>query len=666
MDTEKKHDKAKKTGKQTAESHHKKMADDFKRRFFISIVITVPVLLLSPLIQEFLGLEKTFSFDGSSYVLFGLSTLVYIYGGYPFLKGLYKEISSFQPGMMTLIALAITVAYIFSGAVVFGFEGRLFFWELVTLIDIMLLGHWVEMKSVMSASGALKELAELLPDKARRKTGDGKTEEVNVDELENGDTILVKPGEKIAADGVVESGESTVDEAMVTGESEPVYKDEGSEVVGGTINNEGSLTITVKNTGQESYLSKVVDMVKKAQESKSKTRNLADRAAMWLTVIALSSGLITYLAWVLFSQQDFTFAVTRAVTVMVITCPHALGLAVPLVVAVSTAITAKNGVLIRDRTAFENARNIDIVIFDKTGTLTQGEFGVAGLFSFSDDFEDEEILSYAASVEQHSEHPIARGILEKADKKYDVEDFSAISGKGAKGKVKGKNVAVMNKRYLDENDITVDSSDIDEEELEGKTLAYVIIDDTLAGLITLEDRLRDDSENAVKELKNMGITPMMITGDNETSARIVAEKLGIEKYFAEVLPDKKAEKVKEVKSEGKIVAMTGDGINDAPALAEADIGIAVGTGTDVAAETADIVLVKSNPKDVIKLLKFSRATHKKLVQNLFWATGYNAVAIPLAAGALAAYGVILSPAVGAILMSLSTVIVAVNAKLLKA
>ncbi|MBD3287627.1 cadmium-translocating P-type ATPase [candidate division KSB1 bacterium] len=647
------------------QSHHAHMVADFRRRFWISLIVTVPILALSPMIQQFLGVGDAWRFSGDSYILFALSTFVYVYGGYPFLKGFFDELSSKSPGMMTLIALAISVAYIYSSAVVFGLKGRLFYWELATLIDVMLLGHWIEMKSVMGASRAVEELAKLMPTEAHKIQEDGSTKDVPLDQLQKSDRVLVKPGEKIPADGVIIEGESSVNEAMVTGESKPVSKKEKDEVIGGSVNGEQSIKMEVQKTGDESFLSQVVNMVREAQESKSRTQNLANRAALWLTIIALASGAITMIVWLILMQMDFNFALTRSVTVMVITCPHALGLAIPLVVAVSTSLSAKNGLLIRDRGAFEMARNIEAIIFDKTGTLTKGEFGVTDIVSLNDDYDEKELLEYAAAVESNSEHPLASGIVEKADGKYHVKNFNAIPGKGAAGEVEGKNVKVVSPGYLRENDISTDDERIDEISEQGKTIVFVLIEKNLAGAIALSDIIREESKEAIAKLKEMNIQPMMLTGDNKQVAKWVAEELNLEDYFAEVLPGDKANKIKEVQERGLVVAMTGDGVNDAPALAQANVGIAIGAGTDVAAETADIILVRSNPMDAVSILHLSRATYRKMIQNLAWATGYNAFAIPLAAGVLYSWGILLSPAVGAVLMSLSTVIVAINARFLK-
>jgi Cu2+-exporting ATPase len=591
--------------------------------------------------------------------------VVYFFGGWPFLKGLVDELKEKQPGMMTLIGLAISIAYLYSTAVVFGFEGDLLYWELSTLVGIMLLGHWIEMRSVLSASSALEELAELLPGKAHRVKENGDTEDVPVDELKQGDNVLIKPGEKIPADGNVVKGKSSVNEAMLTGESKPVDKSEGDEVIGGSVNEKGSLTIEISKTGDDSFLSQVMNLVQEAQQSKSKTQDLANRAAFWLTIVAITAGLITFGAWIFFTGQSFDFAMNRTVAVMVITCPHALGLAIPLVVSRSTSIAATNGFLIRDRAAFEQARNLDAVIFDKTGTLTEGVFTVTNILNYNDRFSNEEILKYAASLEKNSEHPLAKGILEKAGDVWDPDEFDSITGKGIEGKVNGKSVKVVSPGYVKEQKMDYPEDKIQEISSQGKTVVFVIIDDQLAGAIALGDEIRESSINAIKALHEMGIECIMLTGDNQQTADYVAKELGIDQVFAEVLPDQKADKVKEVQNQGKLVAMTGDGVNDAPALATADIGIAIGAGSDVAVETGDIVLVKNNPEDVTALIKLSKSTYQKMVQNLWWASGYNIGAIPLAAGVLYTWGVILSPAVGAILMSLSTVIVAVNAKFLK-
>ncbi len=625
-------------------NHHEMMIADFKRRLFISLIVTIPILILSPMIQEWTNIKITFT--GSNYLLFALSTFIYFYGGWPFLKGLKDELKEKKPGMMTLIAMAITVAYLYSTATVFGLKGNDFFWELATLIDIMLLGHWIEMRAVLSASSALDELAKLMPNTAHLiKNGD--VVEIDISELKSQDIILIKPGEKIPADGVIVKGNSYINESMLTGESKPIEKSE------------------VENIGEDSYLSKVIDMVKKAQESKSKTQNLTDKAAFWLTIIALVVGFTTLIVWYLITK-DFAYAIARMATVMVITCPHALGLAMPLVVATSTAQSAKNGLLIRNRTQFENSRKIDTVVFDKTGTLTYGEFAVNFVEIFDDNYDEDRVIQLAATLENNSEHPIATGIIGRQEKMglstLEMENFQAIKGKGVEGTIDGKDIMVVSPGYLRENNIEV-PRELPEHGV--STDVFLIIDDKLIAAIGLSDKIREESYNAIKRLKEEGIKTWMLTGDNEKTAKQVSEKLGLDGYFAEVLPDQKQEKIKELQSQGRFVAMTGDGVNDAPALAQADVGIAIGSGTDVAAETADIILVNSNPEDVVSLIDFGKATYRKMIQNLIWATGYNVVAIPLAAGVLSGIGIVISPAVGAILMSLSTVIVAINAKLLK-
>ena len=642
------------------------MVADFRRRFWICLVLTIPLLVLSPAIQGVFGVEETLDFPGDNLALLGLATIIYIYGGYPFLKGAVEEMREKQPGMMTLIGLAISVAFFYSAAVVIAIPGKVFFWELVTLIDVMLLGHWVEMRSVMGASMALEQLAELMPADAHKLLPGGATEEVPISDLAVDDRVLVKPGEKIPVDGEVEEGDTSVNEAMLTGESKPVAKGIGAEVIGGSVNGEGSITVVVRKLGEDSFLSQVINLVREAQESKSKTQDLANRAALVLTIVAISVGLLTLVAWLVLSQEDFAFALERTVTVMVITCPHALGLAVPLVVAVSTALAAGNGLLIRDRAAFERARNAEAIIFDKTGTLTEGRFGVTETFVYDDNLDEKEVLRLAAAVETRSEHPIAQGIVASAEDIAPANNFQAIPGKGAEAEVQDMDVKVVSSGWLREREIGVDDVRLEAARAQGKTVVFVVIEDRLAGAIALADIIRPESAEAISQLKEGGVRCMMLTGDNEQVARWVADEVGLDEYFAEVLPQEKAAKVKQVQQRGLIVAMTGDGINDAPALAQADVGIAVGAGTDVAIEAADIILVKSNPKDVMALFSLTRATYRKMIQNLVWATGYNAFAIPLAAGILYPAGIILSPAVGAALMSLSTVIVAINARMLKA
>lgn len=643
---------------------HGAMVADFKKRFWICFILMFPILALSPMIQHALGLGESWRFSGDTWILTALSSVVYFYGGWPFLSGLKSEISARNPGMMTLIGVAITAAYIYSIATVFGLEGADFFWELVTLIVIMLFGHWIEMKSVMGAGKALEKLAALMPDTARRLKSDGSTEDVPLSELKNDDKLLIKPGEKVPADSVILKGQTSANESMLTGESKPVSKQTGDTMIGGSINGEGAITVSVIHTGAESFLSGVIKLVQEAQASKSRTQDFANRAAFWLTIIALSVSILTLFTWTILVGQPLAYAIERAVTVLVISCPHALGLAVPLVVAVSTSIAATNGLLIRDRTAFELARKTQAIIFDKTGTLTKGEFGITDVLVF-EKMQADELVTYAASIEQHSEHPIAQGIVRDSKEKWDVDNFQAIPGKGAEGTVNGKNVKAVSPGYLREKNIKAEDPRIVELGNQGKTVIYILIDDVLKGAIALADIIRPESKEAIARLKKMGIRCIMMTGDKKEVADWVAKQIGLDEVFAEVLPDQKAAKIKEVQSRGLIVAMTGDGVNDAPALAQADVGIAVGAGTDVAIETADIILVKSNPNDVAAIIGLARATYSKMIQNLAWATGYNAFAIPAAAGVLAPFGIILGPALGAVFMSASTVICAINSKLLK-
>jgi P-type Cu2+ transporter len=646
---------------------HGAMVADFRRRFWVSLALSIPVLVLAPMIQGILGLREALAFPGDSYLQAALATVVFFYGGWPFLAGLARELRKRQPGMMTLIALAITVAWAYSTAVVVGVPGQVFFWELVTLIDIMLVGHWIEMKSVMGASRALEELVRLMPSDAHRVRADGSTEEVAVSDLAAGDRVLVKPGEKVPTDGLIVEGRTTVNQAMLTGESTPVEKGEGDEVIGGAINGESAFTFEVQRTGAETYLSQVIELVRQAQESRSHSQDLANRAAQWLTYVALSVGFVTLGIW-LAAGLGFNYALERMVTVMVITCPHALGLAVPLVVAVSTALAASHGLLIRDRSAFERAREIQAVVFDKTGTLTEGRFGVTDVIPLGD-LDEGELMRLAASLESQSEHPIAAGVVRGAEERgiaFEApQGFTAIPGKGAEARVGGREVKVVSPGYVKDKGMEVSDERIQAVAEQGKTVVFVLVDDRVVGAIALADVIRPESREGLARLKKMGVQVMMLTGDAEAVARWVADELELDDYFAEVLPHQKSEKIKEVKARGLTVAMTGDGVNDAPALVEADVGIAIGAGTDVAIESADIVLVRSDPRDVASVIELARATYRKMVQNLWWAAGYNIVAIPLAAGALFAWGIVLTPAAGAVLMSLSTVIVSINARLLK-
>jgi Cu2+-exporting ATPase len=646
---------------------HAGMIADFKKRFYVVLILTIPIMLLSEVIQHWLNVH--ISFAGSQYILALLSSVVFFYGGWPFLKGLFDEMKSWKPGMMTLIGFAITVAYVYSVATVFGLKGMDFFWELATLILIMLLGHWIEMKSVAGASRELELLVQLMPSDAHMVHGDH-VMDVKTESLKENDIILIKPGEKLAADGIVIEGESYLNESMLTGESKPVQKIKGDKVIAGSLNGNGSMKIKVAHGAKDSYLSQVIKLVQDAQRSKSKTQLLADKAAQWLTLIAIIAGVVTFLYWYL-DGKELAFAIERMVTVIVICCPHALGLAVPLVVAKSTALSAQNGLLIKNRTAFENSRKITTIVFDKTGTLTVGKFEVTkvvplfkreGLEMSSEN----ELLRLASALEQNSEHPIATGIMQKMKEQSiqipKTEKFKAITGQGVEAIVEGREVKIVSPGYLKEKNISLPvdfSSDVAE------TIVFVIINNELAGYISLGDTIRPESFEAIKTLHENHIKAVLLTGDNKRVAEAVSKKLGIDNYYAEVLPHQKLEKIKELQDKGEFVAMTGDGVNDAPALAQADVGIAVGSGSDIAAETAGIVLVNSNPKDIVSLILFGKATYKKMTQNLAWATGYNVVALPLAAGILYKIGILLSPAAGAVLMSLSTIIVAINAGMLK-
>ncbi len=643
--------------------HHQHMLDDLRRRFWVCLILTIPILLLSPMIQEWTGLTGL-AFPGSEYVLLALSAFVYLWGGWPFLSGAVPEVARLKPAMMTLVAVAISAAFFYSMAVVFGVEGDIFFWELATLVDIMLLGHWLEMRSVLGTSRALEELARLMPDEAHLLQQDGAVIDVPLSQLVVGDRVLVKPGGKIPIDGKVVAGDSSINESMLTGESTPVAKTIGSEVIGGSINGEGSLEVVVAKTGADTYLSQVIALVRAAQETKSHSQDLADRAAFWLTLVALSVGVVTLVVWLLLGS-GFEFALGRSITVMVIACPHALGLAIPLVVAVSTGLAAGQGFLIRDRTAFEGARAVDAVVFDKTGTLTEGRFGVAGIWTTSD-LTEQEVLHLAATLEQRSEHPVAQGIAREAEsrghKPAEVESFSAIPGKGVEARVDGRWVRVVSPGYLRERGLAVPDLPLGDRPV---TVVYVVIEERVVGAVGLADVTRNESKEAIEGLRKLGIRTIMLTGDNEQVAAWVAGELGLDEYYAGVLPQRKAAAVRDIQERGLTVAMVGDGVNDAPALVQADVGIAIGAGTDVAIESADIVLVKNDPRSVLDLLSLTQATWRKMVQNLIWGTGYNVVAIPLAAGVLAWAGVILSPAIGAALMSASTIIVAVNARLLR-
>lgn len=647
------------------QDHHAHHISIFKTRFWISLVLTIPILALSPMFMMIIGLGNVPQFKGQNAVLFALSTIVYFYGGWPFLKGLYSELSQKMPGMMTLVGLAITIAYIFSTAVLLGAQGDVFFWELATLIDIMLLGHWIEMRSVMGAGKALEALAGMLPDKAHVVLDNGEIVLVHLFEVAPGQNLLIRSGERIPADGIVIDGNSTVNESMLTGESRPIGKVIGDAVLGGSVNYEGTLTIKVTQVGEEAYLSKVINMVKQAQASKSPSQDLANRAARWLTLIAISVGVTTFILWSMVFDGSFSFAIERAVTVMITTCPHALGLAIPLVIAVSTSLAASHGFLIRSRDAFEKARQIDAVIFDKTGTLTSGDFVVTDTVPIKDKITPEQVMEYAGSLEKFSEHPIAKAIAASCQKFVDISDYESRPGIGTEGKLKGKLIQVVSPGYLQEQGLDRYHTNLIHLAHQGKTLVYVLFDHEVIGAIALADKIRPESYNAISALKKMNIRCMMLTGDNKFVAKYVADELGIDEYIAEILPGAKANRVKDIQSRGVTVAMVGDGVNDAPALAQANVGIAIGAGTEVAIESADVILVKNNPEDVASLIQLSRLSYRKMVQNLFWATGYNLFAIPAAAGVFYVIGFVMSPAMGAVLMSLSTIVCAINARLLR-
>jgi Cu2+-exporting ATPase len=642
--------------------HHGHQLHVFKQKLAISLVLTVPILLLSQTIQSWLHLTFL-EIPYQNEVLLALSAIIYVYGGLPFLQGAVQEIRQRQLGMMTLVATAISVAFFYSAATVFGVGNMDFFWELATLIDIMLLGHWLEMRSVLGASMALQELVRLIPNKAHLLKN-GAVTDVAVGELKVGDVVLVRSGEKVPSDGVVVGGMSSVNEALLTGESKPIHKMEGGKVIGGAVNGQGALTVKIEKTGQDTYLAQVVRLVKQAQESKSHTQDLANRAAAWLFYAAVAAGIVTFVVWSLISQTDV--ALTRTVTVLVIACPHALGLAIPLVVALSTSITAKNGILIRDRKAFEALKNVDAVVFDKTGTLTKGQFGVTDVVSF---LSEPELLGLAASVEVNSEHVLAKAIVDYAKEKgaqiTSASEFQSVPGKGVFGKVGQKAVYVGGSSFLEELKVQFTDQRVEALKQQGKTLIFVGVDGEFAGAFALADQVRSESKQAIAKLTQQSVRVFMLTGDSASVAAAVAAEVGIDEFFAGVLPDQKASKIRELQQRGLRVAMVGDGINDAPALVTADVGVAIGAGTDVAIESADIILVKNDPQDVAKAMMFSKRTYGKMVQNLWWAAGYNVVAIPLAAGILSGYGFVLSPQVGALIMSLSTVIVAVNAQTLR-
>ena len=663
------HDKAMKmdqAGEHDAHVGHSALM--FKNKFWLSLLFTIPVVVYSKMIQHWLGFTLP-TFMGSEYIPFIFSTIIFFYGGLVFIKAAIREIKSRLPGMMTLISVAIITAYLYSIATQFFIGGDGFFWELATLVTIMLLGHWLEMASIMKAENALDAIKQLLPDTAEKMVN-GKIDKVMVAELQIGDTVLVRPGTSIPVDGIIIGGRSSIDESAITGESKAISKSINDEVIAGTINQDGSLTIQVTKIGDDTALAGIMRLVAEAQSSKSNVQVLADKAAFALTIVALTSAVVTFVFWVF--AKDTGFALERAVTVLIIACPHALGLAIPLVVSISTTLSARNGLLIRKRAALEAARKLNVVLFDKTGTLTKGEHGVTNVWA-AKDFKKNDIIRMVASLEQYSEHIVGRGIVTFAQQKKiaidPVKDFRALPGLGVQGTLDDSETYIAaSYRYVQENKLSVPTeiaNAVKQAAKEGKTEVYLILSKRVIGALALTDMIRDEAKAAILDLKQLGIQTAMITGDSEDVARYVAKQLGLQHYFAEVRPEDKASKVKEFQKRGLRVAMVGDGINDAPALSQADIGIAIGAGTDVAIKSADVILIKSDPRDVVKVITLSKATYSKMVQNLVWATGYNVFAIPLAAGVLYGFNIILSPALGAALMSVSTIVVAINAQLLR-
>jgi P-type Cu2+ transporter len=644
-------------------------AEMFRSKFWISLILTIPVVLYAEMIQEWFNYTAP-AFPGSDGMPMILATIIFIYGGGVFLQGAWHEIQARQPGMMTLISLAISVAFGYSIATELGFPGEQLYWELASLVTIMLLGHWIEMRAIGRAQGALSELAKLLPDMAERIDVDGEIQQVRADELESGDLVLVRPGGSVPADGIVRQGQSSVNEAMITGESVPVSKGLDDEVIGGTVNGEGSLRVEITKTGEKSALGGIMRLVQQAQESGSRAQALADRVAGWLTYIALAAGSITLVVWLL-SDEPSSFAIERMVTVLVIACPHALGLAIPLVISISTTLSARQGLLVRDRIALEQARNVDTVIFDKTGTLTHGEMGVTDS-AVANGIDLDEALGLIASVEGDSEHPIARAVRAFAEERGielpPLTDFESLPGRGVQAWLSEKRIAAGGPRLLEAFEIEPEESVREAASNwgdEGKAAIFLVVDDHVQAAFALADVIRQESYDAIRRLTQLGIRSVMITGDSRQVADAVARQLGIDEVFAQVLPEHKAGHVNELKQQGRTVAMVGDGVNDAPALVTADVGIAIGAGTDVAIESAGIILVRNDPRDVVRIIELSRAGYRKMIQNLVWATGYNAFAMPLAAGVLAPIGIVLAPAIGAILMSASTIIVAANAQLLR-
>lgn len=645
--------------------HHEHMVQDFKKRFWISLILAIPISFLSEMVQMIFNYEITFT--GNQILLFALSTVLFFYGGKPFIIGAWDEIKSKAPGMMLLVFLAIAAAYIYSTMTTFFIEGADFFFESATLIPIMLLGHWIEMRSVMGASKALEELIKLMPKEANKIDEQGNTKKVSVEELQPGDNILVKSGEKVPLDGEIYEGKSSIDESMLTGESVPVEKGPGEEVIGGSINGEGVLKIKVSKTGEDTYLSQVIQLVKDSESSKSRAQGLADIASKWLFYAAIVVGLITLIFW--WTTGEVEFAVERMVTVFIIACPHALGLAIPLVTSRSTSLAAQRGLLIRNRIPFETAYKVDRVVFDKTGTLTEGNFGVTDILP-SEGVTEDELFHLAYTVETQSNHPIAKGITNEGEKRglkpKEVKDYQNLTGKGLEATVEDAVISVLSPGGIKEKNIAYDEDVYEKLAQEGKTVVFVLKEDKLMGIIALADIIRESSYQVIEKLNNKNIETIMISGDNNRVANYVGKELGLTQVIAEVLPDQKSDKIKELRKNGSKVMMVGDGINDAPALAEADLGIAIGAGTDVAIETADVILVDSDPSDILKVIHLSKSSYRKMIQNLVWASVYNIVALPLAAGLFYNQGILIPPAIGAVAMSLSTIICAINAYLLKA
>ncbi|MDY6898638.1 MAG: copper-translocating P-type ATPase [Cyanobacteriota bacterium] len=636
----------------------------FKRRFFICLVLTLPILYFSPQLQTWLNYQAI-TFPGSEWINPILGIIIYFYGGWVFLKGAWNELHS-KIGMMTLIALAITVAFVYSLAVSFGLQGKPFYWELATLVDIMLLGHWVEMASVQGASRALENLAQLVPSTAHRLTN-GRVEDVPISEIQAEDVILIRPGEQVPNDGIVIEGNTNINESFLTGESRPVSKHEGDEVVAGSVNGEGSVKVEVSRIGGDTTISQIMRLVEEAQGSRSRYQALADKTAYWLTIVAITVGSITFFVWL--GLSDLVFAVNRTVTVLVITCPHALGLAIPLVIANSTALAAKNGILVRNRDSLERAKDIKNMAFDKTGTLTEGKFGVQRMYT--EGLDDNQALAIAAALETSSEHPLAKAVVEAAERRElnlpQMTNFNTVTGHGVEGKVNGKKYRIGRPEWVEEDNLTFPSSlrqGLQTADERGESPVVLMTDESAVAVISMADQVRERARETVNQLQEKGVQVVMITGDAEAVAQAVANDLGIKRYYARVLPEDKVSIIKQLKQEGP-TAFVGDGINDAAALLEANMGIAIGAGTNVAIESADLVLIEDDPLDAVKALNLAQKTYSKMIQNLFWATGYNVIAIPLAAGVLYAWGFLLSPAIGALLMSLSTVIVAINAVMLR-